>query len=393
MNNLFITRKLAVEIIDSSKYYHVITITGPRQSGKTTLCRELFPDLPYANLENMETLKAIEQDPVKFIASHPDGVIIDEAHHFPQIFTYIQVAVDEDIYKGRTNRKFIVTGSSNFTLLENVTQSLAGRTAVLNLLPLSLQELSEEERNQSTDTLIMNGGYPSIWSKKLPREKLFRDYYTTYIERDVRKIVNIKDLRQFQTFLGLCAGRIGTEFNASALSNEVGVTKITINNWVNILAASYILYLLPPYFENIGKRLIKSPKVFFYDTGLATYILGIENETQLSKHPLRGQLFENMVINEMMKERINLGKEPKLYFYRDHAQREIDVIRMKAQHLEAYEIKSAMSYNRDFTKHLTFFKELLPDRVTRSAVIYDGENFIDSPLDGVYNYRNFRLDE
>ncbi|MEG2066478.1 MAG: AAA family ATPase, partial [Tannerellaceae bacterium] len=270
MSKGFIVRKLGAEILDSAQYYHVITITGPRQSGKTTLCKELFPNLPYVNLENIESLLMVEQDPVKFIASHPNGVIIDEAHHFPTIFSYIQVAVDDDIYKGKKDRKFIVTGSSNFTLLENITQSLAGRTAVLNLLPLSLQELSEEERNQSADTLILNGGYPSFWSNKLPREKLFRDYYTTYIERDVRKIVNVKDLRQFQTFLGLCAGRIGTEFNASALSNEVGVTKITINNWLNILAASYILYLLPPYFENIGKRLVKTPKIYFYDTGLAT---------------------------------------------------------------------------------------------------------------------------
>jgi predicted AAA+ superfamily ATPase len=189
----------------------------------------------------------------------------------------------------------------------------------------------------------------------------------------------------------LCAGRIGTEFNATALSSEVGVTTITINNWLNVLSASYIIHLLQPYYENIGKRLVKTPKIYFYDTGLAAYLLGIENEEQLKMHPLRGALFENMVVNELLKEYTNAGKKEHLYFYRDKSGREIDVVRMKAQYLQAFEIKSAMSANKDYFKQLKFFKDLLPERVDRTAVIYDGEIESNKELEGLYNFRDFTL--
>jgi predicted AAA+ superfamily ATPase len=391
MSNQFINRSLSNEVLLSSKEYHVITITGPRQSGKTTICGKLFPELPYVNLEDLDTLREVERDPKRFISDFPNGVVIDEAHHFVDIFSYIQVEVDKDILAGEKKRLFVITGSSNFSLLEKVTQSMAGRTAILTLLPLSIRELDEEQRMLSTSTLLLNGGYPSIWTKKASRERFFRDYYATYIERDVRKIVNIKDLRAFQTFIRLCAGRIGTEFNATALSNEVGVTTITINNWLNVLSASYIIYLLHPYYENIGKRLVKTPKMYFYDTGLASYLLGIENEDQLKTHPLRGALFENMVVNELLKEYANAGKEEQLYFYRDKSGREIDIIRMQAQYLQAFEVKSAMSTNSDFFKQLRFLKNLLPKRVNRSAVIYDGEIEADKDIEGLYNFRNFSL--
>ncbi|MDR0939997.1 MAG: ATP-binding protein [Mediterranea sp.] len=391
MPNSFINRTISGEILASSREYRVITITGPRQSGKTTLCKKLFPSLPYVNLEDISTLREVEKDAKRFIANYPDGAVIDEAHNFPDIFSYLQVEVDKDIFENTKKRMFVVTGSSNFALLERITQSMAGRTAVLTLLPLSIHELSPGQRALPASTLTLNGGYPSVWNESVSRGRFFRDYYTTYIERDARKIVNIKDLRAFQTFMTLCAGRVGTEFNASALSNEVGVTSITINSWLNILAASYIIYLLPPYHENIGKRLVKTPKIYFYDTGLAAYLLGIENEEQFNTHPLRGALFENMVINEMIKEQANVGKKNQLYFYRDKSGREIDAIYTKAQYLQAFEIKSAMTYNKNFFKHLAYLEKLFPGRVSRSAVIYDGTAATPETMEGLYNFRDFRL--
>jgi predicted AAA+ superfamily ATPase len=331
-------------------------------------------------------------DVKKFIQKYPQGVIIDEAHNFPDIFSAIQVEVDEDIFQGKNKRLFILTGSSNFTLLEKVTQSMAGRTAILTLLPLSIKELGALTKEISTDTLILRGGYPAIWTNSIPHEILYSDYYSTYVERDARQVINIKEVIEFHRFVRLCAGRIGSEFNASTLSNEVGVTTKTIKNWLNILGASYILYLLPPYYENIGKRLTKSPKIYFYDTGLAAYLLGISNENHLQTHPLRGVLFENLVINEMMKERYNKGKDNNFFFYRDKSQREIDIIQWNGIHLSAFEIKSGLSYRTDFFKNINYLKTLLKDKINCSAVIYDGNTEQDNKEYGIYNYRNFSLD-
>lgn len=392
-NDRLIHRDLSETMKEMFQYLPVITLTGPRQSGKTTLCRELFPELPYTNFEDAATLHEVQEDPKEFFAKYPEGVIIDEAHNYPEIFSYIQVEVDEDRHQGKENRRFIVTGSSNFALLEKVTQSMAGRTAILTLLPLSLRELLRHNKEVSTPELIINGGYPAIWRKGANgRQILYNSYYTTYIERDVRSLINIKDMRAFQTFIRLCAGRIGSEFNASALSVEVGVSVNTINSWISVLAASYIVYLLSPYHANIGKRLTKTPKLYFYDTGMAAFLLGIVNEEHLSIHPLRGALFENMVINEMMKTGANRGKEEYLYFYRDKTQREVDVIRMKANNIEAYEIKAGMTYDSGYFKHLKYLQELLKDRITRTAVIYDGEQESDRAINGIYNFRNFHLD-
>jgi len=385
-----INRFLANQISKLTTFYRVITITGPRQSGKTTLCRHFFPDLPYVNFEDISTRMEAIHDTKKFISRFPQGVIIDEAHNFPDIFSTIQVEVDEDMYHGKRDRFFIVTGSSNFSLLEKVTQSMAGRTAILTLLPLTIQELGDLAQGISTGTLILNGGFPAVWAHGIPHGAQYGNYYSTYVERDARQIVNVKELTEFHRFVRLCAGRIGTELNASALSNEVGVTTKTITQWLNILGASYIVYLLPPYYENIGKRLCKTPKIYFYDTGLAAYLLGIINEDQLNIHPLYGALFENLVINEMIKERYNNGKDNNFYFYRDKSQREIDVIQWDGIHLSAYEIKSGMSFKTDFFKNIDYLKSLLNDKITRSAVIYDGAAEIDQQERGVYNFRNFR---
>ena len=386
INRILIDRILALRT-----YYRVITITGPRQSGKTTLCRNFFSELPYVNFEDIPTRMEAMSDAKQFINRFPQGVIIDEAHNFPDIFSAIQVEVDEDIFQGKRDRFFIVTGSSNFSLLEKITQSMAGRTAILTLLPLSVKELSEQTKNISTDTLILNGGYPAIWANAIPREVLYSDYYSSYVERDARQMVNLKEITAFHHFIRLCAGRIGSEFNASALSNEAGVTTKTVNNWLNILGASYIIYLLPPYYENIGKRLTKTPKIYFYDTGLAAYLLGIADENQLQTHPLRGALFENLVINEMLKECYNKGKDNNLYFYRDKSQREVDIIQWNGLHLSAYEIKSGSAYKTDYFKNIDYLKSLLNDKITRSAVIYDGSIENDCQEHGIYNFRNFRL--
>jgi predicted AAA+ superfamily ATPase len=388
---MLINRFLKERISDVSKFYRVITLTGPRQSGKTTLVRNFFPDMPYVNFEDIPTRIEAMNDVKAFINRFPRGVIIDEAHNFPGIFSAIQVEVDEDIFRGTKERLFIVTGSSNFSLLEKVTQSMAGRTAILTLLPLSVKELGEQANAVSTDTLILNGGYPAVWANGIPRAMLFGDYYASYVERDARQVVNLKEINVFHHFIRLCAGRIGTEFNASTLSNETGATTKTVNNWLNILGASYIVYFLPPYYENIGKRLTKTPKMYFHDTGLAAYLLGIADEKQLQTHPLRGALFENMVINEMLKERYNAGKDNNLYFYRDKSGREIDVIQRDGLTLNACEIKSGMSYKSDYFRNIDYLKSLLNDKINRTAVIYDGETENDIQERGIYNFRNFRL--
>jgi predicted AAA+ superfamily ATPase len=388
---MLINRQLKEQIFEAEKYYRVITITGPRQSGKTTLCRHFFPHLPYVNLEDIPTRMEAMNDTKKFIKRFSQGVIIDEAHNYPDIFSAIQVEVDEDIFQGKKDRLFIVTGSSNFSLLEKVTQSMAGRTAILTLLPLSINELGDRINNISTDTILLNGGYPAIWASDIPRERLYGDYYSSYVERDARQVVNLKEITAFHHFVRLCAGRIGSEFNASALSNEVGVTTKTINNWLNILGASYLIYLLPPFYENIGKRLTKTPKIYFYDTGLAAYLLGISNEEQMQTHPLRGALFENLVIGEMLKDRYNNGKDNNFYFYRDKSQKEVDVVQWNGTYLNIYEIKSGMSYKSDYFKNIDYLKSILKDRINRSSVIYDGEIENDYLERGIYNFRNFHL--
>lgn len=377
-----INRVLKDEIIQSIREYPVITITGPRQSGKTTLCKELFPDYAYINLENATIREQVQVDTLTYLESFQNGLIIDEAHHYPGLFSYVQVFVDE-----HQDRKIILTGSSNFSLLQSITQSLAGRTAVLTLLPLSLRELGGRIKEISTDTLILNGGYPAIWGKGATPERLYSNYYDTYVEKDLRQIINVKDIYLFQKFIRLAAGRIGTECNASGLAGEVGTAANTINAWFSVLAASYIAYMLPPYYENIGKRLKKTPKVYFYDTGLACFLLGIENEAQLSVHPLRGALFENMIVNEAMKNRFNQGKPANLYFYRDNTQKEVDLLHTKGNDFYAYEIKSSKVFHTDFTKGINYIKELFKERIVRTGIIYDGETVANT-----INFRDFYLD-
>lgn len=394
MNNKLINRILASSLSDVFRILPVITLTGPRQSGKTTLCRDLFPELPYVSLEDVTTLSELQSDPKTFFSRYQNGVIIDEAQHFPDVFSYIQVIIDEDRFKGTNQHHYVVTGSSNFALMERISQSMAGRTAVFSLLPLSTAEILAYNPNATTSQMILNGGYPAIWMipGDMERETLMSNYYTTYIERDVRSLINIKDMQAFQLFIRLCASRIGQEFNASAISNEIGVSVNTIKSWLSILSASNITFLLHPYHTNIGKRLTKTPKLYFYDTGLAAFLLGINTEQQMDFHPLRGSLFENMIIADMMKQGFNHGKTDQLFFYRDKSQHEVDILRLLPPNLiEAYEIKSSRTWNTDFFSNLNYLRKLLQERMVKSNVIYDGD--LESPQNenGYVNFRHVQV--
>ena len=378
----YIYRSISKSILDAIQYYSVITITGPRQVGKTTLCKNLFPDYTYINLEHPAQRTIIEQDIEAFFANSNTHLIIDEVHHLPQMLSYIQVLVDEN-----PDRKFILTGSSNFALLHQITQSLAGRTALFTLLPFAQSELSGI-KDLSTDQLLYQGFYPAIYTKNTLASMLYRDYYNTYVERDIHQLLKVKNLQAFQTFIRLCAGRVGSECNFSSLSNDVGVSVPTITEWVSILQASYIVWKLPPYFANINKRLVKTPKLYFYDTGLLCYLLGIENVQQLKTHPLRGSIFENMVLNEVLKSRFNQGKDNNLCFYRENKGSEVDLVSPQSNKLSIMEIKSAKTFTKDFMRGIKHLEDILGEDIVRSCVVYDGD--LESPtlMRGIYNFRN-----
>lgn len=368
MKTEFIDRELATVIKEAAKYFSVITITGPRQSGKTTLLQNIFSELPYFSLENLDIQNFAINDPVAFLNQNPSGMILDEVHNAPGLLSYIQGIVDAD-----PQRRFVLSGSSQFAMLKKVTQSLAGRTAVFELLPFSYSETKELSNDKSVDELLFNGFYPAIYAQKNIPKFLYPNYVKTYLEKDVRDLLQVKDMMQFQTFIRLCAGRVGSLFNASELSNEVGVSSNTITSWLSVLQASYIVMLLPPYFENSRKRLTKTPKLFFIDTGLAAYLLGIESAEQLSRDKMRGNLFENFVVMEALKHRYNQGKESNLYFYRDSNQNEVDLILKNRDSLSCIEIKSSMTYNSQFEKGLKQIDSGVKEKVEPKAIIYTGD--------------------
>lgn len=363
----YIYRAITPAIERGAEYFPVIVVTGPRQSGKSTLCNHIFSDYTKYNLEDVGLRDNVSTDPKGFINNCGDKVIIDEVQHIPDILSYIQIAVDK-----QPERRFVLTGSSNFALLESITQSLAGRAALYTLLPMALDELGDYV-SLSTDELLFNGFYPSVVTGSRPADLFYPNYYSTYIERDVRQLKNISDLRLFQNFIKLAAGRCGTEFNASQLATEVGITSPTVKSWISILQASYIAFLLPPYFANLNKRLTKTPKIYFYDTGVLCYLLGIENASQLAVHPLRGAIFENLAIVELLKQRFDKAKLPNLCFYRENRGREADIVRMDGEMLDIFEVKSSQTFNKSFVKNLDYLKELLGDKIRNAAVIYDGD--------------------
>ena len=368
---------------EAARYFPVITVTGPRQSGKTTMLKHLFGELPYYSLEDLDIRKLALEDPIRFLNMHEGGMILDEVHNTPNLLSYIQGIVDE-----HPNKRFILSGSSNFALLKKVSQSLAGRTGVYELMPLSYQEAMEANAPDDVDVLLYQGLYPAIYSGRNVPKFLYPAYIKTYLDRDIRDFLQVKDMMQFNTFLRLCAGRIGSVFNASELAGETGVTTKTIQAWCSVLQASYVIYLMPPYYENNRKRLTKSPKLYFCDTGLACALLGIEGPEQLRYHIMRGHLFENLIVSEMLKRRLNEGKESNLYFYRDSNQNEIDILAGNEQCMEAYEIKSAMTYSPAFESALKKADEWIKPTITRKAVIYTGSLESKEGKIQLLNYRN-----
>lgn len=349
--------------------YPVVTITGPRQSGKTTLARTVFAAKPYANLEHPVTRQFAEDDPVGFLAQYPDGAVIDEIQRVPTLLSYIQVIVDDL----QCNSLFVLTGSHQFELMHGVSQSLAGRTALLKLLPLSIAEL-RPRFSQTIDEMLFKGFYPRIYDQDLMPTQAYGDYFETYIQRDLRQLINVKNLSLFERFVKLCAGRCGQLLNLHSLASDTGVSQSTAREWLTILEASYIVFLLQPFHANIGKRLIKSPKIYFYDVGLASWLCGIEALEQLPTHPLRGNFFENMVVMEVLKHRYNRGQRNNLFFYRDSNGNEIDILYTKGKDVLPIEVKSGQTITSSYFKGLQKFKALFTDDIPWGDVlVYGGD--------------------
>lgn len=369
-SNKLVFRDLQTQVTDSMKFYPVVTITGPRQAGKTTLAKMAAPSLPYVNLENPKERELAQTDPEAFFARYSEGAIIDEIQRVPELTSWIQTIVDSK----KKNGLFLLTGSHNFSLMELLTQSLAGRTAVLHLLPFSLNEYMQLESPLSTDNLIWKGFYPRIILESIPPVRGYADYVETYIERDVRQIIAIKNLTIFRRFLTLCAGRVGQILNKAGLSSDLGIDEKTVENWLSVLEASWIVFRIPPWSMSTTKRLTKSPKLYFYDVGLAAFLIGIERSEHINAHPLRGNLFENLVVAELLKTRFNLGLRTNLFFYRDSSHNEVDILVEKAGRVELIEVKSAMTWSASFANALNKVRSFLGELALSSWVIYDGSD-------------------
>jgi len=383
MTTQFINRDIATVMLEMYQYFPVITMTGPRQSGKTTLLRKVFKQLPYYSLENLDVRHFALNDPIGFLTQHQEGMILDEVQKAPDLLSYIQGLVDEN-----REKRFILSGSSQFSVIKKVTQSLAGRTGVLELLPLSYKEVKTEADKKTLDELLLTGFYPVLYTAENTPKLFYLSYVKTYLERDVRNLLQIKDIMQLLTFLRLCAGRIGSLFNASELSSEVGVSVNTIKSWLSVLQASYIIKLLPPFYENIRKRLTKTPKLYFCDIGLACYLLGIETEQQLARDKMRGHLFENFIVMEAFKNRHNQGKDSNLFFYRDSNGVEVDLLLKNGNDYSAIEIKSSQTYHPEFEIGIQSLSTLLENRLTNKAILYAGDFENETAEIQLFNYKN-----
>jgi uncharacterized protein len=348
----------------------VISVTGPRQSGKTTLAKQAFPNHTYINLENISDRLYATQDPEGFIHSCKEGAILDEVQNVPALFSAIQVETD----RSGLNGQFILTGSQNFQLLQSISQSLAGRVAIYNLFPFTFSEIANSEFGSGDrDSYILNGFYPRIYDKHLSASKWLSDYIQTYIERDVRSVLNVGDLSRFQMFVNLCAGRCGQFINLSEMGNQLSISFHTIDSWISVLEASYIVFRLKPYHKNINKRLIKSPKLYFYDTGLACSLLGIRSVEQLQTHYASGALYENFVISEIYKQTAHRGIKPALSFWRDSSGNEVDCILESETNLNPIEIKLSRTIQPDFFKGLNLFSQLTGTPIENNYLVYGGD--------------------
>lgn len=362
-----IERIASKKILQLASVFKSVAITGPRQSGKTTLVKMLFPNKTYLSLENPDTRRFALEDPRGFLKRYEAGAIFDEAQRTPELFSYLQEILDNSSESGR----FIITGSNNFLLQQNISQSLAGRVAILNLLPFSTPELFFDQKDAPDENeLILKGLYPPVYDLNIPPEDWFPNYLRTYIDRDVRQIKNITDLIVFERFIRLLAGRTGQELNLTSLAVDTGVDTKTIQSWIGILESSFIIYLLRPHYKNFNKTLVKRPKIYFYDTGLVCSLLGIITVDQLQLHPLRGSLFECLVVTELLKNRTNVGKQVNLYYWRDKTGHEIDVIIDNGTSLLPIEIKAGRTINGDFFKNLIYWNKLSGEQA--GYIVYAG---------------------
>ncbi|WP_449017344.1 ATP-binding protein [Prevotella sp.] len=379
----YIHRKIEETILEASKYFSVIAVSGPRQSGKSTLLTQLFPLYEKYSLKDLNILDYAKNDPIAFLNQTDEGIFIDEIQRCPQLLDYIQGIVDNN-----PKRHFALSGSSNFEVMKNLSESLAGRAGVFELLPMSIQEVTGKVDLDYLNQILYNGLYPSICAKKNIAKFFYPSYVRTYLDKDVRDLLQIKDQIRFTKFLKLCAARIGSLFNASELGAEVGVSSKTISHWLSVLQASYLITLLPPYYENIPKRLVKSPKLYFNDPGLACYLLDIESPQQLDRDKMRGAIFENMIVMEAIKHRYNMGLEGGVFFYRDSNQNEVDLLIKQEGELTAIEVKSSMTYSSSFEKALTQIEGWIKTPISKKAIVYSGDFENTSGNINLINYRH-----
>ena len=372
-----IERDIAPLLRQLASQYPVVTLTGPRQSGKTTIAKAMFPGKPYVTLEDPDVRGFATEDPRGFLAGYAQGAIFDEIQRVPDLPSYLQGMVDANAQPGQ----FILTGSQQFELMTQVTQSLAGRTGIARLLPFTLAEVQRlQQTNSATapslpttlSATLLTGFYPRIHDRQLNPSQALADYFATYVERDLRQLAAVHDLQRFERFVRLCAGRTGQLINLSSLGNDAGVSHATASAWLDLLQTSYIVYLLPPWFTNTGKRLIKAPKLYFYDVGLASWLLGLRTSEQVARDPLWGSLFENFIIMEAMKDRLNAGQSPEMYFYRDSEGNEVDLLLPAHGKLHAIEIKAGATVNPDYFKGLKRFAGHYPGALSGGGVVYGG---------------------
>lgn len=381
--NEYIHRNIEKTILEASKYFSVIAVSGPRQSGKSTLLSQLFPLYEKYSLKDLNILDYAQNDPISFLNQTDEGMFIDEIQKYPQLLDYIQGIVDNN-----PRRRFILSGSSNFEVMKNLSESLAGRAGVFELLPMTIEEVTGKIDLNNLNQVLYNGFYPAICAGKNIAKYFYPSYVRTYLEKDVRDFLQIKDQMIFTKFLKLCAARIGSLFNASELGAEVGVSSKTISHWISILQASYLITLLPPYYENISKRLVKSPKLYFNDPGLACYLLDIETPQQLDRDKMRGAIFENFIVMEAIKHRYNMGLEGGVFFYRDSNQNEVDILIKQEGELTAIEVKSSMTYNSSFEKTLALIESWIKIPVRKKAVVYSGDFENTTGNINLINYRH-----
>lgn len=363
-----IKRRLEEKLTQLFKLFPIVSVTGPRQSGKTTLVKNTFKDLPYVSLENPDDRNFALGDPKGFLNNYPNGAIFDEVQRVPDLFSYLQGIVDENKLA-----KYVLSGSQNFLLSEQIGQSLAGRVGILKLMPFSMTELEDASLlSGSFEQVAVKGFYPRIFDQKINPEDFYPSYVQTYVERDVRQLSQVGNLNTFSTFLKLCAGRTGQLLNLSQLSNDCGIAVNTVKSWLNILESSYIVFRLYPHYKNYNKRLTKMPKLYFHDTGLLSYLLGIKEAAQIHIHFAKGAIFENLIITELLKGFFHSGRESSLYFWRDHKGREIDLLIEQADKLVPIEIKSGVTKSQDYFKNLNYWNGLSGNDPKSSYVVYAG---------------------